>query len=68
VQRLGAPIGTAAMAVTLQRFIGAGGGQTPARLAPAFAHTFAVCAASSALALLAALRLVRSNEQPRRDP
>jgi hypothetical protein len=56
--------------VTLQWFIAAGGGQTPSRLAPAFAHTFAVCAALSAPALLAALALVRSpnHEQPRREP
>ena len=55
VQRLGAPLGTAAMAVTLQRFLRA----RPARavdtvrpvahaLARAFAHTFAVTVALSA--------------------
>jgi EmrB/QacA subfamily drug resistance transporter len=55
VQRLGAPLGTAIMAVTLQRFSGG----TPS--AAAFAHTFMVSAALSALALLAARGLVRSN-------
>src|SRR6202012_1732923 len=56
VQRLGAPIGTAAMAVTLQRF--AVGADTHPLLARAFAHPFAVSAALSALALFAAFGLI----------
>jgi EmrB/QacA subfamily drug resistance transporter len=61
VQRLGAPIGTATMAVTLQRFLsGSAGGSTDA-LAAAFGHTFMVSAALSGLALLAALALIRSS-------
>ncbi|APR81139.1 Multidrug resistance protein B [Minicystis rosea] len=57
VQRLGAPLGTATMAMTLQRFIAAGGGRAP--LAQAFARTFTVSAGLSALALFAGLSLVR---------
>jgi MFS family permease len=61
VQRLGAPLGTAAMAVTLQQFsirtLGVDGSHAP--LARAFAHTFAVSAGLSALALAAAFALVR---------
>ncbi len=53
VQRLGAPLGTAMMAVTLQRFIA-----VDTNRARAFAHTFTVSAALSALALFAGLRLV----------
>jgi EmrB/QacA subfamily drug resistance transporter len=78
VQRLGAPLGTATMAMTLQRFsgglpgLGGGSGAQPgasggaslvdgsrAALASAFAHTFAVSAAASALALLAGIALLR---------
>jgi EmrB/QacA subfamily drug resistance transporter len=62
VQRLGAPLGTATMAVTLQRFaagsVGLDGSRAP--LARAFAHTFAVSSGLSALALFAGLALVRS--------
>ena len=62
MQRLGAPIGTAVMAVTLQKFVArAGGGNaTRSALARAFGHTFAVSAALSALALFAGLVLARS--------
>ncbi|MCU1280042.1 MAG: Multidrug resistance protein, partial [bacterium] len=67
VQRLGAPIGTATMAVALQRFAADAGGSRPL-LARAFAHTFTVSAALSGLALFAALALVRSNTQPRSGP
>jgi EmrB/QacA subfamily drug resistance transporter len=58
VQRLGAPLGTAMMAMTLQRFA-ADSAATRALLARAFAHTFAVSAALSGLALFAGLGLVR---------
>lgn len=58
VQRLGAPLGTAAMAVALQRFL-ATAGTTHDAMARAFAHTFAVAAALSAPALLAGLAMVR---------
>ena len=66
VQRLGAPLGTAAMAVTLQRFLAsaAGAGATHQAVARAFAHTFAVCAALSAPALLAGFALIRSKSAP----
>ena len=57
VQRLGAPLGTAMMAVTLQRFI-----EVDTNRAHAFAHTFTVSAALSALALFAGLRLVNMNK------
>jgi hypothetical protein len=62
MQRLGAPIGTAVMAVTLQKFVARAGGGNVARsaLARAFGHTFAVSAALSALALFAGLVLARS--------
>ena len=59
VQRLGAPLGTATMAVTLQWFL-AGLSVTHAPLASAFAHTFAVSAALSGLALFAGLVLARN--------
>jgi EmrB/QacA subfamily drug resistance transporter len=61
VQRLGAPLGTAAMAMTLQRFAAGIVGRDESRslLANAFAHTFTVSAGLSALALVAALALVR---------
>jgi EmrB/QacA subfamily drug resistance transporter len=65
VQRLGAPLGTATMAVTLQRFAPPPGAGSRASLARAFAHTFTVSAALSALALLAALALIRSNTPTR---
>jgi EmrB/QacA subfamily drug resistance transporter len=58
VQRLGAPLGTATMAVTLQWFL-AGLSTTHAPRASAFAHTFAVSAALSGLALFAGLVLAR---------
>ena len=58
VQRLGAPLGTALMAVTLQWFVVAGR-DASAPTADAFAHTFAVSAAFSALALFAGLVLAR---------
>jgi EmrB/QacA subfamily drug resistance transporter len=59
VQRLGAPLGTATMAVTLQWFL-AGLATTHAPVASAFAHTFAVSAALSGLALFAGLVLARN--------
>jgi predicted MFS family arabinose efflux permease len=54
VQRLGAPLGTAAMAMTLQQFTARSGSLDGSRapLASAFAHTFAVSAGLSALALV----------------
>jgi EmrB/QacA subfamily drug resistance transporter len=58
VQRLGAPLGTAGMAMTLQWFL-AGLSARHATLASAFAHTFAVSAALSGLALFAGLVLAR---------
>ncbi|HEY2747396.1 MAG TPA: DHA2 family efflux MFS transporter permease subunit [Polyangia bacterium] len=67
VQRLGAPIGTATMAVTLQRFA-VGAGKSPALLARAFAHTFTVSAALGALALFAAFRLIAANNPERTTP
>jgi EmrB/QacA subfamily drug resistance transporter len=63
VQRLGGPLGTAAMAITLQWFESGVSG-TPAALSSAFAHTFAVSAGFSALALLAGVVLAR-NGAPR---
>ena len=58
VQRLGAPLGTATMAMALQWFAARGGEHhTPG--ASAFGHAFAVCAASSSLALIAAFVLRR---------
>jgi len=59
VQRLGAPLGTAVMAVTLQWFM-SGLTKTRGPLASAFAHTFAVSAALSGLALFAGLVLARN--------
>jgi EmrB/QacA subfamily drug resistance transporter len=66
MQRLGAPIGTAVMAVTLQHFVwrAGGGSVAPSALARAFGHTFAVSAALSALALFAGLVLARSVPGP----
>jgi EmrB/QacA subfamily drug resistance transporter len=66
VQRLGAPLGTATMAMTLQRFIAANVGSDGARatLAVAFAHTFTVSAGLSALALLAGFALVGMSQAP----
>jgi EmrB/QacA subfamily drug resistance transporter len=58
VQRLGAPLGTAVMAVTLQWFV-ARNAAAHAPIASAFAHTFAVSAALSGLALFAGLVLAR---------
>lgn len=58
VQRLGAPLGTAMMAVTLQWFVTSGREAGPPA-ADAFAHTFAVSAAFSGLALFAGLVLAR---------
>ena len=64
VQRLGAPLGTATMAVALQWFLaGLPAGHAPR--ASAFAHTFAVSAALSGLALFAGLVLAR--RAPPRD-
>ena len=62
IQRLGAPLGTAVLAVTLQRFVARAGGSRlpPASLARAFGHTFAVSAALSGLALFAGLVLARA--------
>jgi EmrB/QacA subfamily drug resistance transporter len=70
VQRLGAPLGTATMAMTLQQFIAAtahGGDAQSSRaaLATAFARTFTVAAVLGSLALFAGLALVRL--QPRAD-
>ncbi len=61
VQRLGAPLGTAAAAVMFQRSVAALGGASPTReaLAAAFERTFVAGAAVGALALVAALALVR---------
>ena len=58
VQRLGAPLGTATMAMTLQWFA-ARGADAHAPIADAFGSAFAVCAASSSLALIAAFVLAR---------
>jgi MFS family permease len=63
VQRLGAPLGTATMAVTLQWFV-AGLSATHAPLASAFARTFAASAALSGLALFAGLVLARNVRVP----
>jgi EmrB/QacA subfamily drug resistance transporter len=63
VQRLGAPLGTAVMAVTLQRFIASGD-----VLARAFAHAFAVSAGLSALTFFAAFGLINQPREPRTDP
>jgi EmrB/QacA subfamily drug resistance transporter len=71
VQRLGAPLGTATMAVALQRFAPVGGATTAAArplLARAFAHTFTLSAALSALALFAAFALIRTNQATRSHP
>jgi EmrB/QacA subfamily drug resistance transporter len=63
IQRLGAPLGTAAMAMTLQRFtVAISPSGSPALLASAFARTFAVSAGLSALALFAAFSLVRQQQ------
>jgi EmrB/QacA subfamily drug resistance transporter len=61
VQRLGAPIGTATMAMTLSRFVASTPGASSSRapLARAFASTFTVAAGLSALALFAGVALVR---------
>jgi len=63
VQRLGAPLGTAMMAVTLQWFA-ANGREAGAPAADAFAHTFAVSAAFSGLALFSGLVLARGIRRP----
>jgi EmrB/QacA subfamily drug resistance transporter len=67
VQRLGAPLGTAAMAVTLQRFLttAASASGSHEAVARAFAHTFAMSAALSAPALLAGYALVGAKAAPR---
>ncbi|HEY4240402.1 MAG TPA: DHA2 family efflux MFS transporter permease subunit [Kofleriaceae bacterium] len=62
VQRLGAPLGTAAMAITLQWF-SVGGKAAGAPPADAFAHTFAISAAFSALALFSGLVLARGSRR-----
>jgi hypothetical protein len=67
VQRLGAPLGTATMAVALQRF-SARAGHSPALRAHAFANTFIVSAGVSALALFAALALIRANNMEGSHP
>jgi EmrB/QacA subfamily drug resistance transporter len=59
VQRLGAPLGTAATAMSLQWFL-ARLSVTHAPLASAFAHTFVVSAALSGVALFAGLVLARN--------
>ncbi len=61
VQRLGAPLGTAAMAVALQRFVTRAGGPTAshAALAHAFANTFIFSAALTLPALFGGLALIR---------
>lgn len=62
VQRLAAPLGTATMAMVLQRFtLGVARADHPL-LARAFAHTFTVSALLSALALFAGLALSRSTK------
>jgi EmrB/QacA subfamily drug resistance transporter len=63
VQRLGAPLGTATLAMTLQR-LSAGLSNVDATrplLARAYANTFAVAAALSALALVPGFALLRMN-------
>ncbi len=62
IQRLGAPLGTAVLAVALQLFVARAGGRGvgTSLLARAFGHTFAVSAALSALALFAGLVLARA--------
>jgi EmrB/QacA subfamily drug resistance transporter len=59
VQRLGAPLGTATMAMTLQWFA-ARGAEHHAPTSDAFGYAFAICAASSSLALIAAFVLRRA--------
>jgi MFS family permease len=66
VQRLGAPLGTATMAVVLQRFMASSHAHDAPTLAHAFAHTFMVSGALGALALFAALSLIRSDPNRRR--
>jgi MFS family permease len=68
VQRLGAPLGTAVMAVALHRFmIGAPASSSHPALVAAFAHTFALSLALTAITLLAALVLLRPST-PRTEP
>jgi predicted MFS family arabinose efflux permease len=64
VQRLGAPLGTATLAVALQLF-SIGHSSTRELLAGAFAHTFMVSAALSGMALFAAFGLIRFNSPQR---
>ena len=64
VQRLGAPLGTATMAVALQQF-GPPTGAPRALLASAFAHAFTLSAVLSALALFAAFALIRAEPHSR---
>ena len=67
VQRLGAPLGTAAMAITLHWLVtDANAKHGP--LAAAFAHTFAVSAALSALAIFAGIVLAKSAPAPSPGP
>jgi EmrB/QacA subfamily drug resistance transporter len=66
VQRLGAPLGTATMAMALQRLGAHADGA--AALARAFGHTFFVSAALTALALVPACILVRSPAPSRSQP
>jgi EmrB/QacA subfamily drug resistance transporter len=64
VQRLGAPLGTATLAVALQLFsVGRSGSRE--LLAGAFAHTFVVSAALSGMALFGALGLIRFHSPQR---
>ncbi|HTQ04373.1 MAG TPA: MDR family MFS transporter [Polyangiaceae bacterium] len=63
VQRLGAPIGTATLAVVLAR-LSRGAVAGPAALAHAFAGTFCVSAALGALALFSGLALLRLRPAP----
>ena len=65
VQRLGAPLGTATMAVLLQRLAPPAPVASRALLARAFAQTFTAGAALSALAVFAAMALTRSNKPAR---
>jgi hypothetical protein len=59
VQRLAAPLGTATMAVTLQRFVQSATLARATTMALAFDHTFAVSALLTAPALLSGFALIR---------
>jgi EmrB/QacA subfamily drug resistance transporter len=69
VQRLGAPLGTATMAMTLQQLIARtpGAHESRAALSVAFARTFTVAAVLASLALFAGLALVRLQASIDRD-